>query len=228
MPDFLYLISTKPLSVSESLLPFENFSKEDTAYLYRSLLENWIEVLNFNDGFNLYVLLDETETDAIASIQQLKTPVDTFNSKKLLPFLKNQLEKYDVHNFPKIIFVISDSIGISDRGIKKYFNILENEDNNLLLVKNKNEKICLIGFNFYNYKILENLFIAEFKADKFLSTYPQNDFFLFVIEGILQFNDKSDFRKLYEVLSSKGSIEFCSQEMHEKFTHLFIEYKELL
>jgi hypothetical protein len=54
------------------------------------------------------------------------------------------------------------------------------------------------------------------------------DYFVNVLNGSLFIEDINDFKILYRELSKKESLNYCSQNIHEKFTHLFIEYKELL
>ncbi|RJP61843.1 MAG: hypothetical protein C4539_19135 [Ignavibacteriales bacterium] len=229
MPNYVFLISRRQITVSENNLQFENFSSQDSAELFHSLYENWIEILKMNlDQFSIISFLHEA--DALTAEQSLTEnhQVEIINDKNLSSVLKNKLEKFDIHNFPKIIFIFADSIGISSKDFYKYFNVLDNDDNNLLLVRDTNDNICLFGINYYNDSLIENLFYNDLKADKFLKQFKTQDFFLFMFDGMLQLNSLDDFKMLYKVLSTKESIEFCSQEMHEKFTHLFIEYKELL
>ena len=54
------------------------------------------------------------------------------------------------------------------------------------------------------------------------------DYLLHVLSEFFIVNNFEDFKALYNILSKKESLEFCSQEMHEKFTHLFIEWCLLL
>jgi hypothetical protein len=52
--------------------------------------------------------------------------------------------------------------------------------------------------------------------------------FVHTLNNFMLIETKDDFIKLYNELSKKESMQYCSQNIHEKFTHLFIEYKELL
>jgi hypothetical protein len=68
----------------------------------------------------------------------------------------------------------------------------------------------------------------NFNYDNFLLFTSKHEHFLHVIDNFLVIRNMEDFRNLYNELSKKESLEYCSQKMHEKFTHLFIEYKDLL
>ena len=64
--------------------------------------------------------------------------------------------------------------------------------------------------------------------DKFLSYNKSCDYFVNTLSDVISVIDVNDFKKLYTELSLKKSNEYCSQQMHERFTHLFVEYKDLL
>ncbi len=229
MPNYIFLISQRQITISEINQVFESFSPEDTVKLFLSLYENWIDILKGDkNNFNIISFFSEKDYSILNKEIIENNQVELIKGKNLFSSLRNILEKFDAHNFPKVIFIFADSIGISIKDLWKYFNCLDNDDNNLLLVKENNDNICLFGINYFNIGLLENLFYNDFKTDKFFKHYKAQDFFLFQYDGMLQINTLEDFKLLYKVLSTKESIEFCSQEMHEKFTHLFIEYKELL
>jgi len=50
----------------------------------------------------------------------------------------------------------------------------------------------------------------------------------FVLNNFLKIESLKDFKELYSVLSDKKSENFCTGGIHESFTNLFIEYKDLL
>ena len=61
-----------------------------------------------------------------------------------------------------------------------------------------------------------------------LSLISSKDIFIHTLDNFLSINDFEDIKKLYIELSKKESLSYCSQNMHESFNDLFIEYKELL
>ena len=64
--------------------------------------------------------------------------------------------------------------------------------------------------------------------DKFLSYNKSCEYFVNTLTDVIAVSNINDFKKLYIDLSQKKSNEYCSQQMHERFTHLFVEYKDLL
>ena len=64
--------------------------------------------------------------------------------------------------------------------------------------------------------------------DNLLHKVNRYDNFLYVLNHSLTVKTVEDFKTLYSELSKKESLAYCSQQMHERFTHLFIEYKDLL
>jgi hypothetical protein len=79
------------------------------------------------------------------------------------------------------------------------------------------------GLNIF--KGLEN---KNFSYDDLLPNVNKTHNFLFEIEDFLHIEDMNDFKELYDVLSKKESAAFCSNESHDRFTNLFIEYKDKL
>jgi hypothetical protein len=64
--------------------------------------------------------------------------------------------------------------------------------------------------------------------ENFLSGIETEKFFIHIINGHFRVNNFSNFKLLYKKLSTKESLEYCNQEIHEKFTNLFIEYRDYI
>lgn len=108
------------------------------------------------------------------------------------------------------------------------FDLLFVDDETIIIGKTNEEKMGFIGSNSLNKEIYEQFFLYKLNYEKYLADIGNKDNFVHVLTGFLVINDLKDFKILYEELSKKESIEYCSQEMHERFTNLFIEYKDLL
>jgi hypothetical protein len=80
--------------------------------------------------------------------------------------------------------------------------------------------------NFFSESLFAELGSSQLKYDDILCELNKAGCFLFTLSGYLTIENICDFRELYRVLSRKESIEFCCQDIHEQFTHLFIEHKE--
>ena len=142
--------------------------------------------------------------------------------------LNNLIAPIYIQNPQILLFVMSNSVGITQQLIAKALNLLNNEDNNIVIAASPSGKVVLWGINYYDEKIFAELDSYDFTYDNFLKVIGKSDNFLFTIFGLLTVENLDDFKSVYKVLSTKESIEFCSHEKHELFTQLFIEYKELL
>ena len=72
------------------------------------------------------------------------------------------------------------------------------------------------------------LFEVEFDYEQFLLEAGKNELFINTLDGFQLIENFNDFNSLYLELSGKESASYCSQESHERFTNLFIEYRDLL
>jgi hypothetical protein len=121
-----------------------------------------------------------------------------------------------------------NTFGVSLSKFVKLFDLLSIEDESIVVGKTDKDKVGFIGSNNLNEKIYEEFFLSKLDYEKYLADISNKDNFVNVLSGFLAINDMEDFKSLYDELSKKESLEYCSQEMHERFTHLFIEYRELL
>jgi hypothetical protein len=106
--------------------------------------------------------------------------------------------------------------------------LLSIEDEAVVIGKTDSGAVAFIGFNTYNGELFGEIDWDNFNYDSFLLYASKHEHFLHVINSFLVIKTMEDFKILYMELSKKESLAYCSQDMHEKFTHLFIEYKDLL
>jgi hypothetical protein len=96
------------------------------------------------------------------------------------------------------------------------------------LGKSINQKLAFIGFNSFNADLFEGAELHDLDYDFFLNKISKFENFIHILDNFILIKDIEDFKNLYHQLSKKESFAYCSQEIHEKFTNLFIEYKDLL
>ena len=224
-----YIIPSASFLNPEILNAFESFTIEDSIFLksalYLNLVENFLTAENKTD---YYFVLDECDRDFIT---------DDFKMDKLnfhFADLKNQNFFFENIFFKEFsghknnIILSSDLIGINRVELDKYFNLLNIDDESLLIGKSKKGVIGVFGFNSYSIDIFNCLVKSDFDYNTFLSCTKTLNHFIHTLNDILLIKNIEHFKQLYIELSQKKSMEYCSQQIHEKFTHLFIEYKELL
>ena len=225
----IYVLCLNPVFNGEEAPKFENLSLRDSNLLYSHLLANLIELFTDSDlKFELVFCLNEKDENYIPSnffpdesIIFIK-PSENNNSNLEL------LGKNYFSNFENNILIRADVIGISEITIQKIFNLLTIEDDVLVIGKSTNKKVALLGFNNLEINILDELFSTTTNYDNFLIEAGKSDLFLNTLNGFQLIENFSDFKNLYIELSKKESLAYCSQQMHERFTNLFIEYKDLL
>jgi len=225
----VYIIPDQSIFNPELVKDFESFNKADSLLLQSTLYLNLYDNLIGKElNAEIYCLLDELDKEFLPAElknSNIKILFENLFNKKIL-FDKIASKEFSLYKNNLIIF--SDIMGINSADVEKYFKLLNIEDESLLIGRSKDNCVVILGFNNYSDEVFKNLLIVNFNYDELLIKLSSLNYFIHTTQDILRINNLSDFKKLYADLSQKKSIEYCSQQMHEKFTHLFVEYKELL
>lgn len=223
----LYIYAPHPVFNPAAVKSFHSFDKADSVILYSTLLENLIEVFGaLKIRFDNFLLLNAEDENIYKEDDS-----DTFKVKFLYEDIDTELENFLTKkslNYQNNILIISDSIGISNETMMHCINLLNIEDESLVLGKTYSGYISFIAYNNIDEKVVSNLLKSDFEYMKFLSHLDTCPAFINVMEKFNRILSVDDFKKLYIELSKKESLAYCSQQMHERFTHLFIEHKDLL
>ncbi len=225
----IYVLSLHPVFNGEAAPNFENLSLRDSILLYSHLLANFIEIfVNTDLSFELVFCLNEKDENYIPKNFFSDDSKIFFNTSENINSNLEQLEQNYFSIFENNIVVRANVIGVSEKTIKKIFNLLAIEDDVLVIGKSINKKVALLAFNNPKINLLDEMFSTALDYDKFLLEAGKSDLFLNTLNGFQLIENFSDFKNLYIELSKKESLSYCSQQMHELFTNLFIEYKDLL
>ncbi len=218
-----------PLSGNDGLPLFELMTGEDSKLLYSILYENYIEILSeAADSSSIIYCIDRRDRDKIpGNLSDRGAEIQWIDSNELNSELKNLNEKY-FKKFNNNLVIFAHSIGVSYSDIKKIFTLLEMDDESIMLGRDGDERVALLGFNSYNEEIMGSISEDRNHYNELLIRAGKHDNFVHTLNNFMIIENKTDFKKLYEELSRKESLNYCSQIIHEKFTHLFIEYKDLL
>ena len=225
----IYLVSESVKFNPEGITKFGSFDTLHSLQLYSALVLNHEEI--FSDLFNskfVHYCFDEKDKEFLPG-EFLKSSENLIfgepdNKQKLFRTLS---EKY-FPQYNKNLLVFSNSIGITPEDIQRAFNLLSVEDEAVVIGKTNNFKIAFIGLNFENPDFLFDMDLTNLNYDNLLYKINQHDIFVHVLGNYMLIENTEDFKNLYAELSKKESLAYCSQKMHERFTNLFIEYKELL
>lgn len=213
----------------EMFISLAGFSKEDTFFLTSTLYLNILENLyGKEDKIDLYCIWNESDKENLPEelkINSYKIIYTDVSNKKII---FEKLSSKEFLSYKNNLLVCSDAIDVKPTDYEQYFNLLNIENESLVIAKNKENNIAVFGFNNYSEEIINSLLLSEFNYNNFLGRIKSSAHFMHIVNDVLLVRTISDYKQLYLELSKKKSMEYCSQKMHERFTHLFVEYKDLL
>jgi hypothetical protein len=225
----IYVTAMMPVFNEKIVTPLGKLDANHTSQLYSNLFlnhkENLDRILNhtsitycFNNNDRNHLPEQFTKEHLINIFS------DTDNSYQNI---KNIADKFfSLSNINLIVF--ANSIGYSTSDLNKILDLLTIESDAVVIGKSINGGVSFIGFNYINQDLIKDIHWSNIQFDNLLHKVNRFDNFVYVWENSLIVNSGKDFKLLYSELSRKESLEYCSQQMHEKFTHIFIEYKDLL
>ena len=207
---------------------FESFTEEYSWQLFNALYLNFFEIFKDNGTYKITYVLHENDREFIP--ESLSDHKESFFFTDTLEFadVMEKLKQKCFSGYSSNMIIFAETIGITAKMVDAAFNLLNNEDNYLVAGKTTNGYLNFFGFNSYqdcmaqlNYKLAENF-------DDMLKKLCVVNASLHVFDGGLIIKSLQDFKTLYKILSSKESFAYCNQQIHELFTNVFIEYKDLL
>jgi hypothetical protein len=208
---------------------FESLDAHSSVHLYTTFMLNYKEILDpLRDKFSIHYCFDENDRNYLPDIfSVLNDKIIYFNSEEKPSFIKSLSEKY-FGSYNSSIVLFSNSIGVTAEDILKTVTLLTTDEPAAVVGKAMKHKAAFIGFNnLAHFPAYENDF-NEMDFDQIIYNASKHDIFLNVIGNYLVVKDLEDFKTLYIELSKKESLSYCSHSIHEQFTSLFIEYKDLL
>lgn len=225
----IFLLAHKPILNPERIKVFEKLNVYYSVYLNSLLYLNWIEMFSSTKtNFDFYFVLNKEDKDFIP-----KNFIPDYGTVILLEsgmsnFPKTIVKNIRQVNYTKQIYIFYNSIRVAKEDVTKTFNLLSIDDQSIVIGKSENELIAFLGTNTADENILNDLFLENITYNKLLNKLSKVDIFIQTIDNFLTLNNFNDVKKLYIELSKKESLSFCSENMHERFNDLFIEYKDLL
>jgi hypothetical protein len=220
----IFILSLFPLFNKELMHNFESFDKEHSSYFYSTFLLNHREITKReSETSNIIFCFDKNDEGYLTDDFKNFGIIDFIEK----PVLKVLSEKYFQKSANNIV-IFSNSIGITPGDINTVFNLLSTGDEAVVLGKSINNSLSFFGFNSFNSGIFEDVELLNLNYNSFLNNVVKFEHFVNVLNNFMLINTIEDFKYLYDNLSKKESFTYCSQEIHERFTNLFIEYKALL
>ncbi len=224
----IFLLAVSTIYNKELISKFECFNIDYSHSLFSSLLMNHKEILEQTGSLNLVFCFDEKDKEFIpGEILGGNAEILFGNTGNKPEFLKMMSDRYFGMSTNNLL-IFSNSIGYTKNDIQKAFDLLAIEDEAIVIGKAGSHNIAFIGFNSFNQDLFLDIAWDELNYDHLLSKVSKHENYLHVMGNFMSISKIEDFRNLYVELSRKESLSYCSQAVHERFTNLFIEYKELL
>ncbi len=226
----IYLTALFPIFNKDETPLFESFNAENSSSLYVSLLLNNAENLNkINSISKIVYCFDEKDKESLPDIFKDENKIIfIINASDINNYFQKLSEKHFKECGSNLI-IFSRSMGITKELIGKALDQLAIEDEAVVIGKTPENYISFIGFNNYNAELFNDIDWETLDYDSFLAKACKHENFIHVLNGsFLLIKTIQDFKSLYSELSKKESLNYCSPQMHEHFTNLFIEYKDLL
>lgn len=225
-----YLINTNPIFNEHKLNIFPSFTKKYSARFYTALMLNLIEtIFKFNQHSKLVLCLNKLDEDYIptdVSFQNIYKEFHFFNTNNNEIEIHNLFEKNseEYHNH---IFLKSNFVGLLPENLSVFSNLFSIEDDVTIVGRSSNNKICFVGFNSL-ISSAANLFNFNSQYESYLKKTNKLNGQLYSFSNFRSLENQNDFKLLYKFLSAKDNFNLCSKYIYDKFTNIFIEYKELL
>lgn len=223
----IVLLSLTKIFAVEDNSPIDGLSAEHHTKLLKYLYYNHNNILsNFeNKNYDIKYILNIDDKDYINN-ESIEENAYFINELKDWQNVENILNKIQ-NTYQNTIIIFTNSIGYSPNDIQQIINLLNKEDD-VTIIGKANDKVALVAFNKFDSDILLNIPTDIIPYDIFLQNVNLRNNLVYVLENFSIFESLADFRDLYNLLSKKESKEFCNDDIHQKFTNIFIEYKDLL
>lgn len=226
--NYVFLISPFSFFNIEALPLFEGLDKEHSAQLYRNLLLNYLDIFSSPQMvYRVVYCFDERDDGYLPDQIAAQNDIIYYKKDSYANLIYQLTEKY-LPNIQCSLFLTANSIAVSLNNIKNIFDVLLMEDNLVVLGESKSNQLTFVALNYNNAELLACLNYYEDDFETALKKVCKYNHSIHRSKGYLKINYLNDFKDMYKELSKKESWTYCSQHMHELFTHLFIEYKDLL
>lgn len=225
----IYIIPSELFYADKSDNKLEGFKKEDILFLAETLYLNILENLEGKkDKLDVYCIWDENKNEEISEELKNNSCNKMFTDLSKPKVLFDKLSAKEFSSYKSNLIVFSDVIDVKPENYDQYFNLLNAENEPVVIAKNKEGSIAIFGFNKYSEDVFNGLVAGRFNYNSFLGEIKSCEYFMHIVNDVLLVRNNDNFKQLYFELSQKSSTVYCSQQMHERFTHLFVEYKDLL
>jgi hypothetical protein len=222
----IYCIVDHPFNIDNFKID-ENlyFSEQNLISLKKNLTENLIEniLMSQKSDVKPSILFYSNSDNIFQGI------IDEYSNSITFQFFSDVDKVLDsLSRFTRFLFFYNDVIVISAKDIQEAESLISNDENTLLISKSFDESVCFLALNKFDEKLFNSILTTNLQYDEVLLKVSSDRYFIHTTSGQFRVISFSNFKLLYKNLSTKESSLYCSQEMLEKFTNLFIEYRDFI
>jgi len=204
-------------SVSESE---NNMSSEDLLSLTEIMIQNNYDICAANGLSNVYILCD-TSLENIVINSEIHQLVFT-ESEGLFKFIEEKKAKFN-----KLLVLSANIVGLTAQKLDFMLNMLDMEEEVSILGVDYSDRICFTASCSYDRHILAGQ-LDNMDYHGLFKGKPDLDYYYILLNNVYSIANLEDFRRLYGILSQRENFNLCSKDIYDRFTELFIEYKELI
>jgi hypothetical protein len=197
-----------------------NMSAEDLLKLTEILIQNNYDICRERSIRNIFILCDKALENIVINSESHQLVFA--DSQELNKFIAEKKTKY-----AKMLIINANTVGLSAPKIDHILNLLDMEDEVTLLGVDYSDKIGFTASCSYSDEILSSQLDNANFHDLFKNA-PHVECYFVLMTGIYFVSNLADFKNLYNILSQRENFNLCSKEIYDRFTELFIEYKELI
>jgi len=227
----VFFVLPEPIFNKEACQAFPDFSKKDSSFLYVTQLHNLYEIFfSIFPKENLFICLNEKDKESFSNDTTLTLPSENifYFDENMFPAQCSSIFEKRNQAAKNFIFVRPDFVGLTTSDILQTLDLFLLEDDVLVLMQSTHKKNVFFACNKFRAEIPALLYKKNYHGDSALKKLCGLEYQFYNLKNVFSLVHATDFKELYQLLSRKENYSYCSQPMHNRFTHLFIEYKELI
>lgn len=230
-PLSVLFFAPKPVFNQFEVDEFPGLDTAGSSALYRSLLINQMEVVQaWGKCGRSIVMLHQFDVGAggLDELQRFNEPGIVFYENENREEITGEIAE-EVLSGQGILIVVNPLVmGLTSNDYNFLAEVVDQEDEVTHVARATNGWVSSMAFNYFESEQKKTISAIPESWTGFLKALTILESRPLVSTSGLVVRSRKDFRGLYDFLSSKESIPACNFEMHDRFTELFVEYKELL
>ena len=216
----VFIIAFHPDSYYNVTDSENNMSSKDLLSLTEILIQNNYDICTGRSIHNVFILCDQSLENIVINSESHQLVFA--EPAELHQFIANKKAQ-----FAKMLIINANTVGLTAQKIDHMLNMLDMEDEVTLLGIDYSDKLGFTASCSYSEEIL-SCQLDNCNFHNLFQKAPHLEHYFILMTGIYSVTNLTDFKNLYNILSQRENFNLCSKDIYDRFTELFIEYKELI